>query len=140
MEDHVFYESDGISVTSTLVTLMGGKTYATANITSVSTEKVTPPPRSVGCQIILIIIGALGVLGAFGVMGGDVGSGFGALVVSGGVLAGGIFWLKATKTPQPTYVLKIASASGEAEGMRSSDRQLIADVSSAIMKAIAARG
>lgn len=40
MAEQVFFNQGGIKVTSTLVTLAGGKTYATANITSVSTDRI----------------------------------------------------------------------------------------------------
>lgn len=97
MADKVFYDQGGITVTTTLITLAGGKTYATANVTSVSTEVIQ---ESGGCCLLAL---------------------FSAL------------------TPKH-YVLKIATAAGETEGMRSRDKALIESVSRAIMQAIASRG
>ena len=142
MPEQVFLQERDVSVTSTLVALSGGKTYATANITSVSTAVVPAPPPNIGCPIVLLAIGAFGaMIGLLTMVLGEVGGGLLALFFLGGVpIGGGILWLVNTKKPVETYALMIASAAGETEGMRSADRAFVARVADAILRAIAARG
>jgi hypothetical protein len=60
--------------------------------------------------------------------------------VFGGVIALGALWLKSVKAPPTIFVLKIASAAGEVEGLRSYDANLINAVAAAITQAITHRG
>jgi len=141
VSEEVFYNQQGVLVTRSLVQLAADKTFATANITSVSTGTIQLPRPSPGCQIALIVAGAFGALIGFGIMlGRHVGAGFLTLLLIGAApIAAGAFWLRSIKTPAPIYVLKIASAAGEVEGMRHYDMQLVQGVAAAIMRAIASR-
>ena len=135
MTDGTFFSAGEISVTSTLVTLAGGKTYATANITSVTTEVEEP---EAGCaQGLMGCGGFVALVGLILMCSGEAGGGFVVLLLAAGVIVGGVHWRKSLR---PQYVLKIASAAGEVEGMRSPDRELVESVNTAIRQAISVRG
>ncbi len=141
VEERTIFNREGVVVTTARVTLWEGKTYSTANITSVRTDVIPPPPVSTGCQTTLIVIGVIGCLIGFGVMTSSVSSGLATLLFAGGVpLALGILWLKSLKRPLPTYRVLISSAAGEQEALRSENQAFIADVANAIIGAIAMRG
>ena len=139
-QEQVFLQESDILVTSARVRLHGGKTFATANITSVSTEiKEYPAPSKQGPGCV-IAAGALLGLGGLGSLGSSSGGSIFGLLFGAAVVFAGIQWLKSIKKPKPDYILMIGSASGEAEGMRSKDKALIERASNAINDAIIARG
>jgi hypothetical protein len=142
MEERVLFDNGRQRVTPARVTLDGGATYySTANIASVRTEIIPPPPVRTGCQTTLIVIGVFGCLIGFGVMTSSASSGLLTLLFAGGLpLALGILWLKSVRRPLTTYRVLIASAAGEQEALRSENQAFIADVASAISSAIAMRG
>jgi len=140
-DEQRFFDDCGVLVTSARIEFPGGKTFATANVTSVSTEVVQPPKQSAGCQTLLIVAGVLGALFSLVVMQHGAGTGLLLLLLIGGApIALGVWWLTKLKPPLPTHVINISSASGEVEGMRSTDRQLIEHITGAIKDAIVARG
>lgn len=132
--EQVFFDEANIYVSNTKVVL-AGTTYATANITSVSTRFT---PASKGCAIILTILGVLMTLGSLGaVFSKDFAAGLMMFLVCAGITAAGIAWLRSLK---PTYHVILASASGEREGMSSKDHSLVERVIAAITAAITHRG
>lgn len=132
--EHVFFDGGDIYVSNTKV-ILGGTTYATANLTSVS-KRLTPASK--GCAVALTIIGILMSLGSLGaVFSEDVGSGLVMLVIFAGITAAGIAWFRSLK---PTYHVFLSTASGEQRGMSSKDQDLVDRVISAVMNAITARG
>jgi len=135
-------DRERIRISPTLVEISDGKTFATANITSVTTGVIEQARPSPGCQVALIVLGALnGVVGLVAAGVGSTGVAAFFLLVGCVLPVGiGVAWLKALKTPPPIYVLKICSAAGEEEAMRSYDRQEIATAADRLKRAIAQRG
>jgi hypothetical protein len=126
MEEQVFLQEGDVSVSNARATL-GGKTYAMANITSVAMA-VTPASRKLG--IIIAIVGFLIFLaGASNSTGGAL---FGILVLAGGTALAAM--------AKATYVVRLGSASGEADGLTSKDRAFIDRIVGALNKAMVARG
>jgi Family of unknown function (DUF6232) len=119
LEEKVFLQSDNLLISNTRMNL-GGTTYATANISSVSTY-VTKPSRKL--EVILGIIGLITI--SQSVL-------FGIILLA---LAVGIFMLK-----KPTYIVKLSSNSNEKDALWSKDQAFINSVVEAINNAIIYRG
>ena len=133
-DERVFLNDGGFYVSNTRV-ILAGKTYATANITSVA-KSLTPASK--GCAMLFIGVMAIACLGSLGGIGGDhVGQGLLMLLVCIGLLAAGIAWLRSLK---PTYHVMLASSSGESQGLSSPDGVQVDRVVTAINDAIAHRG
>jgi len=132
-EERVFLNEGGMTVSAARV-ILGGTTYSTANITSVS-KRVNP--AKTGCAVALIIFGVICVLSAFAGFGESASAGLGGLVVAGLILAGGILWHRSLK---PDFIVVFASASGESKALTSKDEALIDRVVAAVNEAIVARG
>jgi hypothetical protein len=133
-EEQIFLNENNVFVSNTRV-ILHGTTYATANITSVAKRRT---PANTGCAVILIVFGVMAVLVALtGFAGDNPGGAFGGLVISGAILAAGIFWLRSLK---PTYHVYLASASAERHGLSSQDQALVDRVTNAISDAITYRG
>ncbi|QQR73349.1 MAG: hypothetical protein IPJ17_17960 [Holophagales bacterium] len=123
------------ALVSTSRVVIAGKTYSTANITSV-TKRFTP--ASSGCAITLLVVGALGMLLGLGMMTSkSFGAGLGQLIVAGAVAAGGYFWFRSLK---PTYHVVLSSASGEGTALSSKDGAAIDAIVNAISQALIERG
>ena len=133
-EETVFLSEGGMFVSISRVNL-GGTTYATANITSVSKRM---RPAKTGCATILIVLGLLMALIFLGALTtSDVSTGLGGLLFAGIILGLGVLWYRSLK---PTYLLVFASSSGETEALSSQDQALIDRVVRAVNEAIVARG
>jgi hypothetical protein len=137
-EERVFLNVDGVYVSNTRVIILG-TTYATANITSV--RKNTVPPNT-GCATILSVLAALWTAGAlialmFTNNANNVASNFAGLLIAIVFLVVGILWFRSLK---PVYHVMIASASGERQGLTSSDESLVNHATAAIADAITFRG
>lgn len=132
-QEQVFLNENGMYVSNTKVVIFG-TTYATANITSVA-KRFTPASK--GCAFLTVIVGVFAVLGSFGAFESSAGAGFGALLIAGLILAGGIAWLRALK---PTFHVFLASAGAERQGLSSKDELLVDRVTIAINDAITHRG
>jgi|ERR1700735_1741205 len=124
-EETSFYsDNSGVRVTDKRV-ILKDTTYALANIASVSTNVEDP---SLTGPIITIVLGLILLFGGFS------GHGTGGYVIVGLVAIGlGVVWWKGCK---PIWHLRIASASGEATPLKSTNKQWIASIAQAINEAI----
>jgi len=123
------YSDIVVSVTTERV-IISGTTYALRNITSV--KMTDNPAAEEGFPLVLIVVGTLGVFVSFGVFAHDVGSGFIWLVISGGVIAMGIF----SRSFKPSYNVTIATSSGEIRALTSKNKDYIAKIVDAINEAV----
>lgn len=123
-QEKVYYSDGAITVTSTRAVL-GGKTYAMANVTSVSLGE---NQSGVGCAIALIALGGLMALAITSKESAGVG------VLGLGMLAIGIYLLKSK-----TFIVRIGSASGEANALQSKDRDYTQKIVDAVSEAIIER-
>jgi len=146
-QETVFLQDEGILITNTRAVL-GAKTYSMANITSVSTG-IIPANRVPG-----IIVAAVGGLlsmccgcsalsfilddsswetGGMGIaIVGGVGALIGLLMLVGGIALAIMI--------KPTYVVRIGSASGEANALTSKNKEYIEHIVAAMNEAIIKRG
>ena len=128
-EEVSIYQDANIHV-SNLRAILQGKTYAMANVTSVSmfTQVANTTPG--------VIIAALGGLLALAGFGSD--DGFGCFVTFGlMLLAVGIAYFVSQKN---VYWVRIGSASGETNALSSRDRDYINRIVNAMNEAIVRRG
>lgn len=132
--EQIFLDDADIYVSNTKV-ILGGTTYATANLTSVS-KRFTPASK--GCAVALTIIGVIFTFGSLGTLfSKGFAEGFVMFLICGAITAAGIAWLRSLR---PTYHVILASASGQQEGLTSKDDDLVNRVVSAISSAITHRG
>jgi len=128
--ENTYFESGGVTVTSTRA-ILGGKTYAMTNITSVAMDKTG---AKIVPGLILLILGilisgcGLVVEGTSRVLGLFIG--IAALIV-------GILALIAAK---PSYIVRIGSSSGEANALSSRNQEHIQAIVGAMNQAIVDRG
>jgi len=121
MSEASYYQDGTVSITNARAVL-GGKTYAMANITSVSMATI-PANRKPG-----IVIAIIGLLIA-GVTNGGI---IGLLILAAGIVLAVIV--------KPSYVVRIGSASGEADGLVSPNIEYIQKIVNAVNEAIIKRG
>jgi len=124
-----YYQEGGITVTNARAVL-GAKTYAMANITSVSMGE-KPANRAPGIVVALI---GLAIAGCSATAGSDA---TGGIVFGIIVLGVGIAIAAAVKTQ---YVVKIGSASGESNALVAKDKEYIQKIVNAVNEAIIKRG
>ncbi len=135
-EGEVTYYSDGtIQVTNTRA-MLGGKTYAMANITSVMMGE-KPANRTPGAVIAIVgfLVTACGVIGTSdsgGSGGWVVGLLFGLLVLGAGIAI--------AANAKARYVVRVGSASGESDALVSEDKEYIQKIVNAMNEAIIKRG
>lgn len=120
--EKIYYSDGAITVTSTRAVL-GGKTYAMANVTSVS---LAENQQGAGCGCALLGVGALLALGGFSSV-ETAGMGVIGIVA----LIAGFMWMNAK-----TYVVCIGSASGEANALQDRSREYIQTIVDAVNQAI----
>ena len=127
MSEETFYSRGNIHITNARAVL-GGKTYAMANITSVAMAK-RPANRTLGIVVALVGI----ILAACGGIGDT------SLWIILGVLAllTGIVMAVITK---PSYIVRLGSASGESDALSSKDQEYIREIVGAVNEAIVRRG
>lgn len=137
----VYYSDDkGIRITPTRLVMPGKtvkegpSTYTMANITSVKTVK-EEPNRWGG--IILALIGIILIIVGTGIVKTD--SDLTSYYIVGGavILCIGIAWAGLVK---PIYHIRIFSASGESDALKSKEKTYIARIVTAINEAIIKRG
>ena len=127
-------EQGNVKVTNLRV-IIGAKTYALSNITSVELGRADQS----SCGPVVAIFAGLGIL-AWGVMSliakdwGSAAAGilFGVLFVWGG--------LAVSRSAKPTYSVKVGSASGESNILQSPDLATIQTIVNAINEAIIRKG
>jgi hypothetical protein len=127
--EETIYRDSAIQVTTSRA-ILRDKTYAMANVTSVSMY-TQPGNRTAG--IILSILGGFGVLVGL-TAGPDARCAlwFGAIMLAVGLLA--------AITPKNSYWVRIGSASGEANALSSPDPEYIRKIVEAMNDAIVRRG
>lgn len=134
-QEEALYTLRDIHITN-LRAVFGSKTYAIANITSVSSEVMQPN----GCLPAgMIIIGAIAIV--IGVMtytnNWSPDNNPAAIVIGLLVAASGVGILRTSK---PSYLVKITTAAGEARVFTSYDENEISDIVEALNKAIIQKG
>jgi len=125
------YYQDGAITISNSRAVLGAKTYAMVNITSVTMGE-KPANRTPG--IVLALIG-LAIAACAGSMGSDSASGgivIGILAIIGGIALAALV--------KPSYVVRIGSAGGESDALISKDREYIQKIVNAVNEAIIKRG
>jgi len=138
-EEHVILEERDVRITN-LRAILGNKTYAMSNITSVSLNKRTPSRLPVTFLLMGAGLLALFLFSFIQLLGGEDTNAIPVLVLllfGGGFLALGILMRWAIK---PTYVVRIGSASGESDVLTSTDRDLTERIIGAMNQAIVMRG
>lgn len=128
-KEKTYYARDDVLITNTRADL-GRKTFALANVISVSVQEVKP---ETGCGNSLLIVGGMLAMVAFPLL-----ATLGWLAIAGAALA--VLGFLQVKDAQPTYVVQVVSAAGETAGHRSADREEIAEIVKAIKTAISERG
>lgn len=123
-QEKVYYSDGAITVTSTRAVL-GTKTYAMANITSVSLGE---NQQAVGCGCALVLVGLLFALALFS-----------ADTIIVGLIGLAILALGALLMKQKSYVVRIGSASGEANALENKKREYIQQIVDAVNQAIIER-
>ena len=126
--EEVIYRDGNITVTNTRA-ILGGKTYAMANVTSVAMGKKAAN-RAPG-----IIVTLVGVIVAGCTISGD---GFGVGAVIGIMLL--VAGIVVAVLVKDKYIVSIGSASGEINALTSPSKEYIMKIVVAINKAIARRG
>ena len=134
MTEETTYYSDGKVHISNARAVIGGKTYAMANITSVSASTKTPnrlwPLFFGGVGALFVLVGIVLLITRDSMGGSTLGCGAVGLVI------GVLMWVS-TKTQ---YLVVIGSASGEVQALRSQDEKYVRKVVAALNKAIVERG
>jgi hypothetical protein len=104
------------------------RTYAMANITSVSTKRVSP---SYTGAVLVLVVGLIFAVGGF-VNAAYTSGAFGIVI-----LGAGIGWMALLK---PDYHLQISSAGGESTALKNKDKAYVEKLVQAIHEAIIHRG
>lgn len=134
VDEQEFLNEGGTYVSSTTINI-GGTTYATANITSVSKQHTHP---STGCAIAIIIVGGLiGLISLLIAIGGPSAGGFISFILFGGLAGLGVLWLRSLTSD---YHVVLRSSSGESRGLTSKNEAEVDRVTAAITEAITHRG
>jgi hypothetical protein len=123
-KEKVYYSDGAITVTSSRAVL-GPKTYAMANITSVSLQANMP---GAGCGLVLLLVGLFLMIFLLSAATAPIGL-IGLLMLIGGVAA----------MKQKTWAVKIGSASGEANALVNKDRAYIEAIVAAVNQAVTRR-
>ncbi len=150
-----FYQDQSVFITNTRA-VIGGKTYAMANITSVTVGEIAAKripgiliaaiggPLTCCCGVLLsagltsmfaVTLQNQSSSGPAGALGTILNIGF--LLVSFLIVVGGVALAIMAK---PTYVVKIGSSSGEADALLSKDKEYILKIVNALNDAIVKRG
>ena len=142
MSETTYYSDRGVRITNARA-IFGPKTYALANISSVQMG-VIPAKRAMA---ILVALGGLCVttcmgLSALGALLNRDSAGVGAFIsiatlLPALVMAGGIYF---AVTAKPTYTVRLAATSGEAQAMASTDKVFVQGLVDALNEAIVHRG
>ena len=127
-KEMTFYSDDrGVRITNTRA-IIGATTYAMANITSVSMG-VKPANRIPGSVVAILGFLILLITGLLGSSGGVI---FGVILLGIGILIAAII--------KPTCIVRVGSASGEADAISSKDKKYIQTIVNAMNEAFIKRG
>jgi len=145
MSEEVTYYSDGAIRITNARAVLGGKSYAMANITSVAMWK-RPANRTPG--VVIAIVGLLITLCACCPASFTLGSSDSDAAASGLLFVGvgllGLLGLVAgiviAAIAKPSYVVRLGSASGETDALVSKDQEYIQKIVNAVNEAIIKRG
>jgi hypothetical protein len=129
MAEENIYSDNNVSITTARV-IVFGTTYALRNITSV---KMTETAGNSGCAVAPIVVGLISFSVAVISIANNTGPVLLPLLIAGGLLAGGMAWLRSVK---PTFHVTIASSSGEIRALSSLNRPYIETIVGAINEAI----
>jgi hypothetical protein len=132
-ETSFYSDGAGVRVTNARV-IIRGTTYAMANISSVSLVKIPP---SLGCAIMLIVVGVIATIAGFAI-GGERSDTRLAVILAGLVAA--VIGIVIVSVAKPTYALRITSSSGEMNVLASKDAEYIASIVRAVNEAMVHRG
>ena len=126
----VNYYQDGTVTITNARAVLGGKTYAMSNITSVA---MGAKPANVQPGIVVALIGlAIAACSLSAGNSGAVGVIFGILVLVGGIAL--------AVMAKASYIVRIGSASGETDGLVSNDTEYVQKIVNAVNEAIIKRG
>lgn len=129
--DQVFYQDENVTVTKTRI-IINGKTYSTANITSVAPYSKSSTGCGCGCL-------SLGVFFLIGVVNAAMHN-FSISGILGWLVFVGICFVMSAIFFMPTYSVEIKSSSSEAERVFSGKKEKVFEIVEAINQAIEARG
>jgi len=133
-QETTYYNDGKVTITNARA-VIGGKTYAMANITSVSaTEK---PPKRLLAGVFIVLGALLALAGLMDFISSGMDSGAGALVI--GALGAGL-GLLAWRASKTMYQVTVGSASGETHALTSQDQDYVRKVVDAMNQAIVERG
>lgn len=130
MAETIYYAKNNVQVTNARA-IMGGKTFAMSNITSVNMETIAPPAG------FAIGIAGVGIMLGFLTFVLDVESKGPFLILALVLIGIGIAWASMLK---PSYAVQIGSASGETKGMTSQSKSEIEAIVAAMNQSIIERG
>jgi hypothetical protein len=131
-DEKVFLTDSNVFVSNSRI-VISGKTYSTANVTSV--RKGRTPARQ-GTALLLIALGVVGAVGSLATFSRATASTV-ALLFSIAIAVGGLLRLRAVR---PSHQVFLASASGETQALSSQDEALIDKVVHAVGEAFVHRG
>ena len=127
MEEEIVFEDDDVKITN-LRAIIGSKTYAIANVTSVGLSRIEP---STGLAFSLMLIGGMAAMFAIAAENWGLAGTFGFIAVLGGIVVA---------QSKPSFAVTINSASGETKALKSQDEGRIRRIVDAMNEAIVRRG
>lgn len=134
MEEKMYYNSDGIQVTSSRI-VMGNTTYSLRNVSSVKKNVHTYRPSST-LEALLTIFG-IGVLliGFIGTVQFKSESVWFLMIIGAAITGGALFLISRKKTTY-TYIIVLGTNAGEQRGYQSSNQSMIDEIIGAINNSI----
>jgi hypothetical protein len=149
-QEATLYQSPSVQVTTARL-IIGPKTYAMANITSVTIVQEAPDTSGpiwlsvggLGAVVLACCPGAL-ALGLFSGPSEDYGTGAICILTAAGMGLAGLLALTGAialgRSLKPTFLVRIGSASGEVSVLADKNRELVECIVRAINEAIVRRG
>jgi len=128
MAEETILEQGKVTVTTSRL-LIGAKTYAMSNITSVTFGKIP----AVRWPTVIVVVAGVCVL-LFGIALDSILVG---LVVGGAIIALGVWLFTLAK---PRYTVRLGSASGETDALSAKNEEWIRKIVNAVNEAIIRRG
>jgi hypothetical protein len=129
-QETTYYQDSTVTISNSRAVL-GAKTYAMVNITSVSMGE-KPANRTPGIALALIGLAIAACTGSMGGNSAGGGIGIGVVLIIAGIALAAIV--------KPSYIVRIGSAGGESDALVSNNREYIQKLVSAVNEAIIKRG